>query len=380
MRFEEIYGRWQAGRLMQEEAAEILGVDVRTIRRWMRRYEEEGLEGLVDQRIGMVSARRAPVDQVLKVQALYRQRYERFTAKHFHEKLREAHRIDRSYTWTKRVLQEAGLVVKAKRRGAHRKRRERRPLPGMMLHQDGSRYEWVAGYQWDLIVTMDDADNTIYSAFFVEEEGTMSSFLGVRSVIESQGLFASLYVDRGSHYFLTPKAGGKIDPHQRTQFHRAMDQLGIELIPAYSPQARGRSERLFKTLQDRLPKELALAGSSTMAAANRFLQRTYLAAHNRRFRIAPADHGSAFVPFIGQGLADILCVQHTRIVANDNTVRYNSLVLQIPQDTHRCHYVKATVHIHEYPDRTLAIFHGPRKLARYDSKGRLFRPKSQAAA
>jgi transposase len=378
MRFEEVYGRWQAGRLMQEEAAEILGVDVRTMRRWTRRYEAEGLEGLIDQRIGAVSARRAPVDEVLKVQDFYRKRYGGFTAKHFHEKLCEEHRLQRSYTWTKRVLQEAELVVKAKRRGAHRKRRERRALPGMMLHQDGSRYEWVAGCQWDLIVTMDDADNTIYSAFFVEEEGTMSSFLGVRRVIETKGLFASLYVDRGSHYFLTPKAGGKVDPSHRTQFHRAMAQLGIELIAAYSPQARGRSERLFKTLQDRLPKELALAGIATMGAANRFLERTYLPAHNRRFRVTPADTGSAFVPFIGPGLADILCLHDTRSVANDNTVRYNGLVLQIPQDTHRCHYVKSTVHVHEYPDRTLAIFHGPRKLARYDAKGRLLKLKAAA--
>src|SRR6202521_3518294 len=216
--------------------AEILNVDVRTVRRWMRRYEDDGLDGLIDKRIGQVSARRAPLDQVLKVQELYRSRYTGFTAKHFHEKVREVHRIARSYTWTKRVLQAAGLVAKAKRRGAHRKRRERRPLPGMMLHQDGSRHEWVAGAKWDLIVTMDDADNTIYSAFFVAEEGTMSSFLGVQAVIESQGLFASLYVDRGSHYFLTPKAGGKVDKTQPTQFHRALNQLGIELIAAYSPE------------------------------------------------------------------------------------------------------------------------------------------------
>ncbi len=206
----------------------------------------------------------------------------------------------------------------------------------------------------------------------------MSSLLGVRRVIETRGLFASLYVDRGSHYFLTPKAGGKIAPEHRTQFHRALAQLGIELIAAYSPQARGRSERLFKTLQDRLPKELALAGITTMLAANRFLERTYLPAHNRRFHVAPADTGSAFVPFIGQGLADILCPQHTRSVANDNTVRYNGLILQIPQDTHRCHYVKATVHVHEYPDRSLAIFHGPRQLARYDAKGRLLKLKAAA--
>jgi DNA-binding Lrp family transcriptional regulator len=250
MRFEELYERQQAGRLSQEEAAEILNVDVRTVRRWMRRYEGDGLDGLIDKRIGQVSARRAPVDQVLKVQELYRHRYAGFTAKHFHEKLVEVHRIARSYTWTKPGAAGSRLVAKAKRRGAHRKR-QRRPLPGMMLHQDGSRHEWVAGRKWDLILTMDAADNTIYSAFFVEEEGTMSSFLGVQAVIETHGLFASLYVDRGSHYFLTPKAGGKVDKTQPTQFHRALNQLGIELIAAYSPEARGRSERLFRTLQDR---------------------------------------------------------------------------------------------------------------------------------
>ena len=240
MRFEELYGRWQAGRLMQEEAAEILGVDVRTIRRWTRRYEAEGMEGLIDQRIGMVSARRAPVDEVLTVQALYRERYGGFTAKHFHEKLREAHRIERSYTWTKRVLQQAQLVVKAKRRGAHRKRRERRPLPGMMLHQDGSRHEWVAGCPWDLIVTMDDADNTIYCAFFVEEEGTMSSFRGVSEVIETKGLFASLYVDRGSHYFLTPKAGGKIGrpPHAISSGHGSAQHRADSRL--FTPSARSQ--------------------------------------------------------------------------------------------------------------------------------------------
>jgi transposase len=380
MRFEELYERQQAGRLSQEEAAEILNVDVRTVRRWMRRYEGDGLDGLIDKRIGQVSARRAPVDQVLKVQELYRHRYAGFTAKHFHEKLVEVHRIARSYTWTKRVLQAAGLVAKAKRRGAHRKRRERRPLPGMMLHQDGSRHEWVAGAKWDLIVTMDDADNTIYSAFFVAEEGTMSSFLGVQAVIETHGLFASLYVDRGSHYFLTPKAGGKVDKTQPTQFHRALNQLGIELIAAYSPEARGRSERLFRTLQDRLPKELALAGIRTQEAANRFLKRTYLPAHNRRFKVEPSEPGSAFVPFIGTHLADILCIQETRTVGNDNTVRYDGRILQIPQDTHRCHYVKASVRVHEYPDGTLAIFHGPRCLTRYDSAGKQLRVKRKAAA
>ena len=380
MRFEELYGRQQAGRLSQEEMAEVLNIDVRTARRWMRRFEEEGLDGLIDKRIGQVSARRAPVDQVLRVERLYRERYLGFNAKHFHEKLAEVHRVGRSYTWTKRVLQQAGLVSKAKRGGVHRKRRERRPLLGMMLHQDGSRHEWLAGSQWDLIVTMDDADNTIYSAFFVEEEGTMSSFLGVAAVIEHYGLFGSLYVDRGSHYFHTPKAGGAVDKNNPTQFHRAMSQLGIELIAAYSPEARGRSERMFRTLQDRLPKELALAGISTCEAANRFLRQRYLPAHNRRFRIAPTEPGSAFVPFIGTGLADILCIQEPRSVANDNTVRYGNRVLQIPEHHHRCHYVRAQVRVHEYPDATLAVFHGPRCLARYSMTGELLKTKTKQAA
>lgn len=380
MRFEELYGRQQAGRLTQEEMAEVLNVDVRTARRWMRRFEGEGLDGLIDRRIGQISARRAPVDQVMRVEALYRERYLGFNVKHFHEKLAEVHRVGRSYTWTKRVLQQAGLVSKAKRRGAHRKRRERRPLLGMMLHQDGSRHEWLEGEHWDLIVTMDDADNTLYSAFFVEEEGTMSSFLGVAAVIVRYGLFGSLYVDRGSHYFHTPKAGGAVDKNNPTQFHRAMSQLGIELIAAYSPEARGRSERMFRTLQDRLPKELALAGIRTREAANRFLRQRYLPAHNRRFRIAPAETGSAFVPFIGTGLADILCVQESRTVANDNTVRYGNRSLQIPAQNHRCHYVRAQVRVHEYPDATLAVFHGPRCLARYSMTGELLKTKTKQAA
>lgn len=380
MRFEELYGRQQAGRLTQEEMAEVLNVDVRTARRWMRRFEDEGLEGLIDRRIGQLSARRAPVDQVMRIETLYRERYLGFNVKHFHEKLTAVHRVERSYTWTKRVLQQAGLVDKAKRRGAHRKRRERRALVGMMLHQDGSRHEWLVGEQWDLIVTMDDADSAIYSAFFVEEEGTMSSFLGVAAVIERHGLFGSLYVDRGSHYFNTPKAGGRVDKNNPTQFHRAMNQLGIDLIAAYSPEARGRSERMFRTLQDRLPKELALAGITTRAAANRFLRQRYLAAHNRRFRVAPIEPGSAFVPFIGAGLADILCVQESRTVANDNTVRYGNRILQIPEQNHRCHYVRAQVRVHEYPDASLAVFHGPRCLARYSMIGELFKSKTKQAA
>jgi len=369
MRFEEVLRRYQAGRLSCDEAADVLGMSVSGFYRWRRRYEEHGEMGLQDRRIGKASPHCVPVDEALLVLKLFDDHYYDFNVRHFHQKL-PCHGIRRSYTWTKNILQAAGRVQKAKKRGEHRRARPRKPLVGMMLHQDGSRHEWVAGQSWDLIVTMDDADSTIYSAFFVEEEGTMSSLRGIREVIEQRGLFSSLYADRGSHYWITPDAG-KVDKDTPTQVHRALRQLGIELIAAYSPEARGRSERMFGTLQGRLPQELRLAGITDMAAANRFLTETFLPDHNRQFSQAPAEPGDAFIPWIGSNLADILCLQEERVVGNDNTVRYQRRILQIPADKHRHHYVKARVRIHEYADGTLAIFHGPRCLARYRADGSL---------
>lgn len=252
-------------------------------------------------------------------------------------------------------------------------------MTGMLLHQDGSTHEWVAGRIWDLIVTLDDATSEIYSAFFVDEEGTMSSFRALHQVIAEHGLFCSLYTDRGSHYWHTPAAGGKVDKDTPTQVGRALARLGIEMIAAYSPQARGRSERMFATLQDRLPKELALAGITTMAEANRFLAEVYLPRHNARFVRPPEDAGSAFVPFAGP-LEDILCIHEERVVGNDNTVRYNNRTLQIPAGRHRRHYVKARVRVHEYPDHSLAVFHGPRRLARYSAEGQLIDEPDHRAA
>jgi transposase len=361
MRFEEVFGRYRCGRLSCEEAADVLGMSVSSFFRWRRRYEAGGSEGLADQRIGKASARRAPVDEVARVLELFETRYFDFTVKHFHEKLVDEHGIRRSYTWTKNALQAAGKVRKAKRRGEHRRRRPRKPMVGMMLHQDGSRHEWVAGQYWDLIVTMDDADSTIYSAFFVAEEGTMSSFQGIRAVVERHGLFGSLYAD----YWTTTEAG-KVD--KDNPVHRALRQLGIELIPAYSPEARGRSERMFGTLQGRLPQELRLAGVTDMEAANRFLAETF---PSTTAASATREAGSAFVAWTGRDLADILSVQEERVVGNDNTVRYERRVLQIPADRHRHHYVKCKVRVHEYPDGRLAVFHGPRCLARYQADGTL---------
>ena len=369
MRFEEIYGRFSKGRLNCEAAADLLGISLSSFLRRRRRFEEEGLEGLVDRRLGKASARRVPVDEATRVLGLFETRYRDFTVKHFHEKLVSAHGFTRSYSWTKKLLQANGKVAKAPRRGAHRRKRPRRPLPGMMLHQDGSTHQWVPGQWWDLIVTLDDATSEIYSAFFVEEEGTQSCFRACSEVIESKGLFNSLYADRASHYWHTPEAGGKVDKTNPTQVGRALAQLGIELIPAYSPEARGRSERMFATLQNRLPQELRLAGITTMAEANSFLEEIYLPEHNARFAVEPEEQGSAFVAWAGTGLADILAIQEERTVGNDNTVRYKRLTLQIPEDRHRHHYVKARVKVHEYHQGQLAIFHGPRCLARYNPDG-----------
>lgn len=380
MRFEETYNQYRAKRLSCEDAADLLGTSVSTFYRYRRRYEEEGEEGLADRRIGKLSARRAPVDEVSKVVTLFETNYYDFTVKHFHEKL-PGHGISRSYTWTKKVLQKAGVVRKAPGRGAHRRKRARRPLAGMMLHQDGSSHKWVPGRVWDLIVTMDDATNEIYSAFFVQEEGTMSTFRGLNEVISTHGLFCSLYTDRGTHYWHTQQAGGKVDKSNPTQVGRALNQLGIELIPAYSPEARGRSERMFGRLQNRLPQEFRIRGITGMDEANRFLKQEYLPEHNKRFALQAEEESTAFVAWAGESLEDVLTVQEERTVGNDNTVQYKRLNLQIPEDKHRFHYVKAKVRVHEYPDHSLAVFHGPRKLAHYCSKGQLIKKiKKQKAA
>jgi transposase len=356
MRFEELYARRQRRELTMADAADMLGVTERTFRRWNGRYEVAGADGLQDRRLGRASARAVPVDEALRMVTWYETHYTGWTVKHFHERWQQEHGGTRSYTWTKKTLQAAGHVTRAPRRGAH---------------QDGSTHEWVPGCQWDLIVTLDDATTEIYSAFFVEEEGTLSSFRGLQKVMETQGLFSSLYTDRGSHYWYTDEAGSKVDKIRLTQVHRALQQLGVTLIPAYSPEARGRSERAFRTLQDRLPKELALAGITEMAAANRYLTEQFLPQYNERFMVRATEPGTAFIPWVGTPLAEILCVQDERVVAKDNTVRYQGLSLQIPQDPHRFHYVKVTVRVHEYPDGTLAVFHGPRCLARYHADGQL---------
>jgi hypothetical protein len=375
-RFQEAFEQYEKHRLTGEEAGELLGMSGRNFRRLCVRYEEDGIEGLRDRRIGKVSPRRAPERELERMHALYRERYGDFTVKHFHEQLVKRHDYKLCYTVTKLSLQAAGLATKAKRRGAHRKRRVRRPLPGMLVFQDGSTHRWIAalGHDLDLILgssprtTLDDATGEIYSAFLVQE-GTMSSLRGVAEMIGRHGLFGAFYTDRGGHYFITPKGNSKVDKTQPTQVGRALSQLGITHIPSYSPQARGRMERVFGTLQKRLPQELRLARIKTVAAANRFLEERFVPDYNARFAVPAAEPGTAFVPYVGRPIEDVLCVQEDRVVGADNCVSWHRRSLQIPPQRHRQHYVRATVRVHQYPDGGLAIFDGPRCLARFDPKG-----------
>jgi transposase InsO family protein len=369
-------GLHQAKKLSCVEAAELLGMSERHFRRLRDAYEAHGAEGIVDRRRGRASGRRAGVDEIEWVIEEFRTRYFDFTAKHFHEAIHGRPMADgtpfsRGYTWTKSVLQLRGLVSKAPKRSAHRKKRARRPLPGLLLFQDGSKHAWLPqGPELDLVVTLDDATSAILSAVLVEEEGTASSFVGLKETIAAHGLFSALYTDRGSHYFYTPKAGEPVDKTRLTQVGRALKQLGIEHIPSYCPEGRGRMERLFGTLQSRLPPLLRQEGLASIEAVNRWLATVYIPQHNTRFTVAAAEEGTAFVPFVG-ALEDILCVQAERVVGNDNTVRYEGRVLQIPEQRHRRHFVKVTVRVHEYPDGRLAVFHGPRRLADYHPDGTL---------
>ena len=367
-KFANVLKRWEHKELSAQEAGELLGCSERQFRRWRRRYEEEGDAGLADRRLGRASVRRVRVDKIIWMIGEYRTRHMGWNVKHFHEYLRRQYGFEWGYTWTKRQLQASGLVDRARTRGAHRRKRPRKPCVGMMLHQDGSRFEWLEGAPaLDLIITMDDATSEIYSAFLIEEEGTVSTFRALLEVFTARGLPSSLYTDRGSHYFFTPKAGEAVDKEQLTQVGRALAHLGIEHIPAYSPEARGRSERMFGTLQGRLPQELTLAGINDSADANRYIREVYLPLHNARFARPPQiAEESAFVAVSDPAsLTDILCIEQERVVARDNTVAYEGRTLQLPESPARAHYVKARVKVHDYPDGTLAVFYGPRCLASY---------------
>jgi len=370
-KFVGVYDRWERKELTQAEAAEILGKSERQFRRYAERYEEQGLDGLRDRRLGRPSGNAAPEAVVDAILALYRRDYMGWNVRHFHSHLVKRHGYTLSYSTVKNRLQDADLVRVESRPGGHRRKRERKPCVGMMLHQDGSRHGWLDGLPaLDLIVTMDDATNDIYSAFFVEEEGTQSTFRALLEVFETHGVPSSLYTDRGSHYFVTPEAGGPVDKINKTQVGRALSHLGVEHIAAYSPEARGRSERMFGTLQRRLVNELRLAGIRDIEAANRWLQETYLPRHNAELRKEPALPESGFVKVAHERLVETLCIEETRTVGRDNTIAWDGRRLQIPESPMRRHYVGATVKVHHYPDGTTGVLHGPRVIARYDRDGK----------
>jgi transposase len=383
MKVQDVILQAMAKKITWWQAAEILGISDRHMRRWRERYVEEGYNGLFDRRCGQPSRRRVPVATVEKIFGLYREKYFDLNVQHFHEKLQAEHEIKLSYSWVKQALQGAGLVARGRKRGAHRKRRERRPLPGMLLHIDGSRHQWFQDERWyDLMVILDDATSEIYYAQLVEEESTATVMAGLKEVIERKGVFCALYSDRGSHFWLTPKVGGKVDYQRRTQVGRALHDLGVQMIPAYSPQARGRSERSFGTWQGRLPQELRLRNLQTLEAANQFLREHYVAEFNGRFQVAAAQRGSAFLPCRNRDLERIFSLQFERTVNRDNTVSFQNLSLQIANSVRRglvrglCRRIRwratlagCQVVVHQHLNGTLSLTHGPHCLARYDAVG-----------
>ncbi len=380
MKVQEVILRAISKQISWIEAAEIIGVTPRTMRRWRGRYEKHGYDGLFDRRLQRPSPKRVPLATVEKVLGLYRERYSDFNVVHYVEKLHEVHDIPLSYSWVKKALQEAGLVAKKSKKGAHRKRRPRRPLKGMLLHVDGSKHRWLPGraYQ-DLIVVFDDADSEVYYAQLVPEESTATVMAALKEVVEQNGVFCSLYGDRASHLVHTPRAGGKPDRERLTQIGRALEQLGVELIVAYSPEARGRCERLFGTWQGRLPQELRLHGITTTQEANRFLREQFIGFHNGRFTVKPAQEGTAFVPTLGADLEKIFSRQESRMVAADNTVSYYRRILQIERQEFRYSLAKSKVLVCEHLDGTLSLHYGPHRLGRYDAQGQLLEDQSAAA-
>lgn len=370
MKIQEVILRAIAKTITWWQAAEILGISARSMRRWRARYERSGYDGLVDRRKGRPSEKRVPLEVVDKVLALYRDTYFDFNVRHFHEKLREEHEIELSYTWVKKALQGAGLVKRAPRREKHRKRRPRRPLPGMMLHIDASSHRWFQqGQSWDLIVILDDATNEIYYAQVVDEESTPTVMDALRYVVEHQGWFCSLYSDRASHFFETPKAGGAVNLDHLTQVGRAMRELGIQMIPSYAPQGRGRSERNFRTWQGRLPQELRLRGIRSVEMANQFLATVYIEEFNRKFKVPASQSGTAFVLLQNQDLDRIFSIHHDRVVNEDNTVQFANKILQIEPTPVRTTLADCRVTVYEHLNRTLSIGFGPHIVGRYTSDG-----------
>jgi len=372
-----------SGQLQWWQAAEILGVSCRTMRRWKQRYAQRGYDGLFDRRRRRPSPRRVSVETVKRVLRLYQDQYQGFNVAHFCDQLRAQHDIPLSYQWVKTALQTAGLVAPRAKRGRHHQRRERRPLPGMMLYVDGSTHVWIpalAPAQFDLVAVIDDATTDCYYAQLVEQESTMTVLAALAEVVREKGLFCSLYTDRGSHFFHTPKAGGAVDKSQLTEIGRALAQLGIEHIPSYCPQGRGRRERFFGSWQGRLPQELGRAGITLVPAANRYIREKFLPWHRRHWTEPAQESATAFVPSGTADLDAIFCVQHERSVAADNTVTGGRRQRQIAPQSSRWSYAKCRVKVCEHLDGRWSVRYGPHVLGWYAANGQAVAPKLKRAA
>lgn len=362
------------------QAADILGITARHMRRLKTRYEHYGYGGLRDGRSGKPRRKRIALETIRELCRLKKDLYPDCSLRHFHEYATERHGLEISYTWSRIVLEEAGIVEKAPGRGKHRRKRERRPMTGMLLHLDGSTHEWIKGVApQDLIVMLDDADGRILYAQFFPQEGTISTLAALEHVLARYGRFCELYHDRGSHFGRTSCAAQGPDEAQNGQVSRALKALGIRQIFARSPQARGRGERAFGTIQGRLPQELRIEGIRDYEKANDYLRRVFIAKFNRLFTVPPAQPESAFVPLAGMDLKLLLSIQHERIVRNDNTVTYKSVILQIPERPGRLHYVRCPVMVHEFPNGQLGVSYREKLLAEYSADGTLIHRKKKAA-
>jgi transposase len=374
MQVKEVLLKAMAKQIKWIHAADILGVSPRTIRRLHANYEEHGVSGLIDKRRGEPSPKRVPMKDVETVLQAYYQRYKGYNAKHFYDKMRDEEGLSYSYTWVKNLLQDAGLVPRAKGRGKHRMRRERRPLAGQMIHLDGSDHEWLTlrpGERQTLLLVVDDATGWNLAARLVDAETTVHCLSVLREVVGTYGIPVQIYTDRDSVYWFTKKAGGPVDKGCLTQFGRAMKQLGVGMIAGYSPQARGRSERWNGTWQGRLPAELRSEGIDTMEDANRYIREVFLPDMNRRFTVEPQEEGSAFTSKEGYDLDRIFSIHHDeRKVANDNTVRVNGLTLQIQKSPYRLTYAQCSVDVHEHLSGGYTILWEKRVIGHYDGDGK----------
>jgi transposase len=367
MKVQEVILRAISGRILWMEAAEILGITDRQMRRWKRRYEEYGYDGLYDRRKKMPSPKRMPLEKAENILKLYREKYFDFNIAHFYDKLRGEHNIKISYNWVRLALEGAGLIKKRARHDKHRKRRPRKPLVGMMIHMDGSPYDWLGnGIMCDLVHSYDDANNKLYDLELIKEEDAATCMRVLRTTVEKNGIFCSLYTDRASHFFLTKKAGEDVSKDTLTQIGRAMQELGIQSIPSYSPQARGRSERLNRTLQGRIPQELRSRGIKTMSEANKYLKTEYIKEYNKRFVRKPGQKGTAFMPVPKTvDLDRIFCFKHERTVNNDNTISFENRILQIGPSELRVSFAKCRVTVYEHLDGSVSIGYGPHMLGYY---------------